>query len=103
MTSAAGTQPERTTLAWTRTSLAVLANGAILLLQRTNSDAGPLRFVAAGIAALVALAAYLIGVSRQRILAQRPLPERISPQRQVYLTGGSIIALILISTVALMV
>src|SRR5262249_26592703 len=27
------TQPERTTLAWTRTSLAVLANGAILLLR----------------------------------------------------------------------
>ncbi|MFL6082533.1 MAG: DUF202 domain-containing protein [Mycobacterium sp.] len=103
MTSTAGTQPERTTLAWTRTSLAVLANGAILLLQRTHSDADPLRFVAAGIAALLALAAYLIGVRRQRILAQRPLPDRISPRREVYLTGGAIIALIVISALALTV
>jgi uncharacterized membrane protein YidH (DUF202 family) len=101
LTSTAGTQPERTTLAWTRTSLAVLANGAILLLQRTHSDAGPLRLVAAGIAAVLALAAYLIGVRRQRILAQRPLPDRISPRREVYLTGGAVITLILISALAL--
>ena len=101
MTSTGGSQPERTTLAWTRTSLAVLANGAILLLQRTHSDARPLHFVAAGVAALLALAVYLIGVRRQRILARRPLPDRISPRREVYLTGGAIIALILISALAL--
>jgi uncharacterized membrane protein YidH (DUF202 family) len=101
LTSTRESQPERTTLAWTRTSLAVLANGAILLLQRTPSDARPLQFVAAGIAALLALAAYLIGVRRQRILAQRPLPDRISPRREVYLTGGAIIALIVISALAL--
>lgn len=90
-------------MAWTRTSLAVLANGAILLLQRTPGDAGALRFLAAGIAALLALAAYLIGVRRQRILARRPLPDRISPRREVYLTGAAIIALILISALALTV
>jgi uncharacterized membrane protein YidH (DUF202 family) len=101
LTSTGGTQPERTTLAWTRTSLAVLANGAILLLQRTHGDVGPLRFVAAGIAALLAVAAYLIGFRRQRILAQRPLPDRISPRREVYLTGGAVITLILISALAL--
>jgi uncharacterized membrane protein YidH (DUF202 family) len=103
LTSNSQTQPERTTLAWTRTSLAVLANGAILLLRRTPGDAGALRFLAAGIAALLALAAYLIGVRRQRILAQRPLPDRISPRREVYLTGGAIIALIVISALALTV
>src|SRR5215470_14453562 len=67
--SARQTQPERTTLAWTRTSLAVLANGAILLLRDTHSGAGVLHFVAAGVAAVLALLIYLIGLRRQRLLA----------------------------------
>jgi hypothetical protein len=57
--------------------------------------------MAAGLAALLALAVYLIGVRRQRILARRPLPDLIAPRHEVYLTGGAIIALILISTLAL--
>jgi hypothetical protein len=84
-------------LAWTRTSLAVLANGAILMLRDTHSDAGALHFVAACVAAVLALSTYLIGFRRQRLLAQRPLPDRISPRREVYLTGVSVIALILLS------
>jgi uncharacterized membrane protein YidH (DUF202 family) len=94
------TQPERTSLAWTRTSLAVLANGALLSLRDTRSA---LHIVAAGIAGALALSTYLIGVRRQRLLARRPLPDRISPRRDVYLTGGSIIALILITALALAV
>ena len=84
-------------MAWTRTSLAVLANGAILLLRNTHSGSGALHFVAAGVAAVLALSTYLIGFRRQRLLAQRPLPDRISPRREVYLTGLSVIALILLS------
>jgi hypothetical protein len=84
-------------LAWTRTSLAVLANGAVLLLRDTHNGAGALHFVAAGVAAVLALATYLVGVRRQQLLSHRPLPDRISPRREVYLTGGSVIALILIS------
>ena len=103
MTSSRQSQPERTTFAWTRTSLAALANGAILLIQHTHRGASPFHFVAACLAALLALATYLIGVRRQRILAKRPLPDRISPRREVYLTGGTIIALILISALALTV
>jgi uncharacterized membrane protein YidH (DUF202 family) len=96
-----GTQPERTTLAWTRTSLAVLANGAILLLRDVHGEPSAIQLVAAGIAAVLAVATYLIGLRRQRILARRPLPDRIAPRREVYLTGVSIIALILISGLAL--
>jgi uncharacterized membrane protein YidH (DUF202 family) len=87
-------------LAWTRTSLAVLANGVLLLLRDTHSA---LHFGAAGIAAVLALSTYLIGLRRQRILARRPLPDRISPVREVYLTGVAIIALTLISTLSLMI
>jgi uncharacterized membrane protein YidH (DUF202 family) len=101
--SGRGTQPERTTLAWTRTSLAVLANGAILFLRDIHGEASALQLVAAGVAAVLAVATYLIGLRRQRILARRPLPDRISPRREVYLTGAAIIALILISGLALAV
>jgi uncharacterized membrane protein YidH (DUF202 family) len=94
------TQPERTSLAWTRTSLAVLANGVLLSLKDTRSA---VHIAAAAAAAVLALATYLIGVRRQRILAQRPLPERLSPRREVYLTAASVIALILLSWLALSV
>jgi uncharacterized membrane protein YidH (DUF202 family) len=101
LTNALASQPERTTLAWTRTSLAVLANGAILLVRDTHGTASTLQLVATGAAAVLALLTYLIGVRRQRILARRPLPDRISPRHEVYLTGGSVIALILMSALAL--
>jgi uncharacterized membrane protein YidH (DUF202 family) len=100
LTVTGNTQPERTSLAWTRTSLAVLANGVLLSLHDTHSA---LHVVAAAIAAAIALATFFIGLRRQRILAQRPLPERISPQREVYLTGVAVIALILLSGFALTV
>ncbi len=96
------TQPQRTTLAWARTSLAVLANGVLLLVPGTQRSPDALHFAAAGIAAALALSTYLIGIRRQRLLAREPLPDRISPRREVYLTGASIIALILITEVALM-
>ena len=65
-------------------------------IQRTS-------LAAAGAAAVLALSTYLIGVRRQRLLARRPLPDRISPRREVYLTGVSIVASILISALALTV
>jgi len=100
LTINSNTQPERTSLAWTRTSLAVLANGVLLSLKDTRSV---VHLAAAAAAAALALSTYLIGVRRQRILAQRPLPDHISPRRQVYLTGASVIALILLSGLALTV
>jgi uncharacterized membrane protein YidH (DUF202 family) len=87
-------------LAWTRTSLAVLANGVLLSLKDTRSA---VHVAAAGVAAMLAVSIYLIGVRRQRLLAHRPLPDRISPRREVYLTGASVIALIVISALALVV
>jgi uncharacterized membrane protein YidH (DUF202 family) len=88
-------------LAWTRTSLAVLANGVVLLLRDSHSQAGALHLAAAGVAGVLALSIYLVGVRRQRLLAHRPLPDRISPRLEVYLTGVSIMALILISELSL--
>lgn len=101
--SDSGLQAERTTLSWTRTSLGFLANGALLLIPDFHSDIGLLGWVVGGVAALLALATYLIGVTRQRTLARRPLPTRISPRREVYLLGTSVLLLIVISILSLIV
>jgi uncharacterized membrane protein YidH (DUF202 family) len=96
-------QAERTRLAWTRTSLVVLANGALLLLADAHRDASALRFVAVAFAALLALSTYLIAARRQRMLAKHPLPKHISPRREVYLVGAATIVLIVMSAVSVTV
>ena len=102
-TRGGGLQAERTALAWSRTSLGILANGALLTVRDFHTYTDAFRFVAAGLAVAFALSAYLIGVGRQRTLARRPLPQRITPQRQVHLVGMGVIILILISAGSLLV
>jgi uncharacterized membrane protein YidH (DUF202 family) len=98
-----GLQAERTTLAWTRTSFAFLANGALLTVRDLHGDQGPAGLIPAGLAAVVALCTYLIAIQRQRTLGRRPLPTRIGPRRQVYLVGAAVLALILVTEVAQLV
>ena len=94
-----GLQAERTALAWTRTSLALLANGALLSL-RDRSDDGLRAVVPPILAVAVALCAYLIARQRQRRLGHRPLPARIRPCRSVRLIGTAVLALILVTAIA---
>jgi hypothetical protein len=96
-TTAGGLQAERTTLAWTRTSFAFLANGALLTLKDLNSYTGLAGPIPAGLAAGVALCTYLIAMQRQRTLGHRPLPARITPRRQVYLVATAVLALIIVT------
>jgi hypothetical protein len=96
-----GLQPERTALAWTRTSFAVLANGALLMVRNFHGHNGAFRLFAVGLAVSLALSTYLIGRRRQRTLACRPLRGRITPRRQVYTVGISVLVLILVSALAL--
>jgi uncharacterized membrane protein YidH (DUF202 family) len=95
--SEAGLQAERTALAWTRTSLALLANGALLLLSDLRGFPGRLGLVAVGFAVVLALATYLIGLRRQRTLTRRPLPYPLTPRREVYLLGFSVLVLVIVS------
>ena len=96
-----GLQPERTTLSWHRTSLGVLGNGALLLLRDVDNYAGPLRLLPAGLAAVIAVATYLVGRQRQHQLARRPLPARLTARWQVRLIGASVVVLILVTALVL--
>jgi uncharacterized membrane protein YidH (DUF202 family) len=95
-----GLQPERTSLAWTRTSFAVLANGALLMVRDIRHHSAGLGLAAASVAVVIAAVTYLIGVRRQAMLARRPLPQSITPRRQVYLLTALVLALIAVSALS---
>lgn len=90
---------DRTTLAWTRTSFAFLANGALLMIKNLHGHSGA-AFIPAVLAAAVALGTYVIALRRQRTLAQHPLPARITPSRQVHTIGAAVLVLIVVTTLA---
>ena len=96
----AGSQPERTMLAWTRTSFALLANGALLTIKNLHGGEGLARLIPALLAATAAASTYVIALQRQRTLEQRPIPARITPRRQVYIVGIAVLVLIAVTSVA---
>ncbi len=91
---------DRTALAWTRTSFAFLANGALLMIKNLHGAVGAEAFLPAVLAAAVALSTYVIALRRQRTLQQEPPPARVTPRRQVYFIGTAVLVLILVTTVA---
>lgn len=98
-----GLQAERTAMAWTRTSLGVLVNGALLILKQPHYNDTPLRPFAAGLAAIIAVVIYLVGLRRERTLAQRPLPSRVTARADVQLVGIAVLVLITVTAVGLFV
>lgn len=98
-----GLQAQRTSLAWTRTSLAVLANGAVLMLHDIADHRAGFGLAAAGIAALVAALTYLIGRRRQRLLARDPLPVALTPRVEVVAVTVAVVSLIVVSIAALVI
>jgi uncharacterized membrane protein YidH (DUF202 family) len=95
-----GQAADRTTLAWTRTSFAFLANGALLTVKNLHGPVGPTAFIPALLAAAVALGTYVIAVQRQRTLQRRPIPTRITARRPVYVIGTATLVLIAVTAVA---
>ena len=98
-----GLQAERTSLAWTRTSLAILANGAVLMLHDIAHHRAGFGLAAAGIAVAVAVLTFIIGVRRQRVLARDPLPDRLTPHTEVVVTTVAVLILITVSVVAVVI
>ena len=87
-------------LAWTRTSFAFLANGALLTIKNLHGAVGLPRLIPALLAAAAAACTVMIALHRQRMLEQRPIPERITPRRQVYIVGTAVLVLIAVTAVA---
>ena len=96
-----GLQAQRTSLSWTRTAFAVLANGAVLMLHDISHHQTGFGLVAAGVAVIIALLVYLVGVRRQRTLAQHPLPVRVTPAFEVHVVTAAVLILIVVSVLSL--
>lgn len=97
-----GLQPERTWLSWSRTSFGVLGNGALLLWRETSRFEGPLRLAPAMLAVAVALLTAAVGYRRQRVLRRRPLPARVAATAEVRVVGAAVLALTIVTAVAIL-
>jgi|ERR1700744_619793 uncharacterized membrane protein YidH (DUF202 family) len=96
MTEDRGLQPERTSLAWTRTALAG-STSAVALLLRDRDVAellhSPARLCVAGVAAVIASAAFGTGLWRRRELATTPPPSAARARRHITSVGVSVVLL----------
>lgn len=100
-----GLQAERTNLSWTRTSLAILANGLLLAgrnLLSPGQEPTLAASVMAGVAVFLAGVVHYLGSSRRRTLSTRPLPHRVCAPRSVVLTGSAVATLSIAITVVAM-
>jgi len=80
-------------MAWSRTSFAFLASGAVLIFKHLPDAVGPEAAVPATLAGAVALITWVIAIRRQRTLRQDPLPTPLAPSRQVYFIGLAVLLL----------
>lgn len=99
--SDAGLQAERTGLAWSRTSLGVGANAALLAARQIGTDGLDAALVPAVLALLIAVATAVYGRHRTRRLRDAPLPDPLAATVAVPVLGGAVVVLALVSGGAL--
>ena len=97
-----GLQAERTGLAWSRTSLGVAANAALLAVRELGSGTHPLGIVPAALAVVIAIATAVYGRRRTAALRRVPLPAPLAPRVAVPLLGWSVAALAVLSGAVLL-
>lgn len=88
-----GLQPERTALAWSRTSLGALANAALPLFRDIEHHSGPLRLLPTLMALVIVVVTYAIGQRRLTALRSRPLPPARSTRWPIHAVGWTAISL----------
>ena len=92
-TGRAGLQPERTSLAWRRTSLALLLNGGLLILRESRQPSNVIPKVILGVAAFaVAVLCAGLGWRRDRVLASDRRPAELVPTLEVWVLGCAVTA-----------
>lgn len=93
----AGLQAERTALAWSRTSLALLVNGALVLLRHLRVDGRSDGLVLAAVAFALAVVTALVGRARSRALL-RATGDPVGPSSALVVGLGVAITLLCIAT-----
>ena len=99
--SDAGLQAERTGLAWSRTSLGIAANAALLAVREIGHITLPVALVPAVLALLIALATAIYGRRRTNRLRHSPLPDPLAPHLAVPLLGTAVLALAVLTGLTL--
>ncbi len=98
--SDAGLQAERTGLAWSRTSLGVAANAALLAVRELGRASLTPAVAVAVLALIIAGATAIYGRRRSAQLRYSPLPSPLAPRLAVPLLGWSVVALGVLGGVA---
>lgn len=81
----AGLQAERTSLAWTRTSAALLANGGLVLLRHLTGGGSPAHLVLAGAGLGLAVVVAVLGRVRSRTILRGEAA--VVPARSLWVVG----------------
>lgn len=96
-----GLQAERTGLAWSRTSLGIAANAALLAVREVGRVPLPVALVPAVLALLIAAATAIYGRHRTARLRQGPLPDPLAPRFAVPVLGTAVLVLAVLTGVTL--
>ncbi|HSP36137.1 MAG TPA: DUF202 domain-containing protein [Frankiaceae bacterium] len=96
-------QPERTALAWQRTTLGLLANGGLFALRSVGAPEplGPSLILAVALLALSFVVA-VFGWRRERVLARDAVPNDLAASREVAVIGALVVAACAGGTVVLL-
>lgn len=87
-----GLQAERTDLSWTRSGLAFLVNGGLLLVRHDLPESTVFDVVAVSMAFLLAVFTLAMARRRKSVLARRPLPDNLAaPVPLMLLASGTVL------------